>query len=182
MENTQPDLQQPPVVAPQPPPDIIVPPQGKSKKPIVILAVLVLLIIVVATVFFVFYKKGNKSTSDIVPTPTRSIPFPTSIPTLIPTVPADTAIRLNLIKGKVMQIPTTDVTIEYIGASLPNPKCFDCISTTDIALIKKDIKKILSYSCGGIAGKCTDKIIEYKMEVTLENTTDTTAQVIIKKQ
>ena len=181
MENNQPDQQQQPLsVDKQPLPQAVIPYQGKSKKSVIIAAIVVFILLIIITTAVVLYRKEGKSNSIPIPTPSTAVGIPVKTP--IPTVPTDTSIRLNLEKEKVVKIPTTDITIEYIGASLPNPKCFDCISTTDIALIKNSIRKILSYSCGGIAGKCTDKITEYDMEVTLENSTDTAAQVKIKKQ
>ena len=175
MENNVSDQQQqPPTVAPQPAP-FNPTQQGNSKKIIfVAIAALIILIIIFGS-FFVFNNNSN-----VIPTVTPGVKAPIITP--IPTIQSEAPIKMNLTKGKIVTIPTTNVTIEYIGAVLPNPKCFDCITTTDLALVKDDIRKILSYSCGGIAGKCTDKIVEHGLEVFLENSTDSTAQVSITKQ
>lgn len=175
MENNAPDPQQSPVVIPQQPvPNTTS--QRNSKRIILIAIVTCIALIIIFGSFFIYSNNPN-----VTPTVTPGVKAPVITP--VPTIPSSTTpIKMNLIKGKIVTVPTTNVTIEYIGAVLPNPKCFDCITTTDLALVKDDIRKILSYSCGGIAGKCTDKVSEYGLEVTLENSADSTAQVSIKKQ
>ncbi len=174
MENNVSDTNQPtPVVAPQPVP-FDPTKQGKSKIIIWLIVVSIVLIMIIGA-FFVFTNNSN-----VVPTVTPGVK--TTVITPVPTIPSAAPIKMTLTKGKIVTIPTTNITIEYVGASLPNPKCFDCITTTDLALVKDDIRKILSYSCGGIAGICTDKIVEHGLEVSLENSTDSTAQVSITKQ
>lgn len=174
MENNIPDQPQPPVVVDQ---NAISSPtnQKNSKRIILIAIVMCIALIIIFGSFFIYSNNSN-----VAPTVTPGMKAPVITP--VPTIPSAIPIKMSLTKGKIVTVPTTNVTIEYIGAVLPNPKCFDCISTTDLALVKDDIRKILSYSCGGIAGKCTDKVSEYGLEVTLENSTDSTAQVSIKKQ
>ena len=175
MENNIPDQSQSPIVVDQN--AMISPTSQKNTKKIILIAIIVCITLVI--IFGSFFIYSNNS--NVVPTVTPGVKAPVITP--VPTISSSTApIKMSLIKGKVVTVPTTSVTIEYVGAILPDSKCFDCIATTDIALVKDDIRKILSYSCGGIAGKCTDKIIEYGLEVTLENSTDSTAQVSIKKQ
>lgn len=174
MENTIPDTQQQaPIVSSQPAP-FDPTKQGKSKKTILIFVVAIIILIIILGSYVVYSNNGNP-----IPTVTPGIKTPVITP--VPTIPSATPIKMTLIKGKVVAIPTTSVTIEYIGASLPNPKCFDCISTTDIAVIKDNIRKILSYSCGGIAGQCVSSNKEFDIEVTLDSANDATAQVTIKK-
>ena len=181
MENNQPDQQQ--VIPVQPLTQVPPTPPVKPKKSykrigFIILGVTIVLLIIFSMLFFLKYN-NKKSVNVVAPTPKPSSPIvkPTAQVT-----PSNTLIELTLIKGKVIPIPSSDVSIEYIGGSIPNPKCFDCIATTDILLIRKDIQKKLSYSCGGIAGQCISKNTELNLEVTLVNATEAAAQVTIKKQ
>jgi hypothetical protein len=174
MENNVPDVQQQaPIVTSQPAP-FDPTKQGKSKKSILIAIFALIILIIILASFIVYNNNGNP-----IPTVTPGIKTPVITP--VPTIPSATPIKMTLTKGKVVTIPTTDITIEYVGSTLPNPKCFDCVSSTDIAVVKNDIRKILSYSCGGIAGKCIDSYKEFDIEILLENATETTASVKITK-
>lgn len=158
------------------------PGKGKRKISIIIISAILLLLAILLIVIVA----GKKLTI-----PQIMVPTPTLIPTISSRPPSPTVIiptsnnpfmELTLQKGKAIPIPGSDITIEYIGASIPNSKCFDCIETTDIALTKKTIKKTLHFSCGGIAGKCEATLTGFDYEITLENTSETTALVKVRKQ
>ncbi len=174
MENNAPDIQQQNPTTVSQPASFEPTKQGKSKKTILIFVVAIIILIILLGSFVVFSNNGNS-----IPAVTPGIKTPVITP--VPTIPSATAIKMTLTKGKVVTIPTTDITIEYVGSTLPNPKCFDCVSSTDIVVVKNDIRKILSYSCGGIAGKCIDSYKEFDIEILLENATETTASVKITK-
>ena len=163
-------------------------PQVEAPPPVLVdnsrqkrLLIIIGLIIVVAIILFggiVLFMRSNQTSqvNSVTPTPSINSPTITLVPTKVPTI------DMTLEKGKVQTIPGTTITIEYLGANIPNPNCADCSSTTNILLQKGGVDKTLNFLCGGIAGKCLDKLSEFDYEVTLTSGTETTAKVSIKQQ
>jgi hypothetical protein len=182
MDNNQPVT----VVAPATPPvetqpQPVTPPAKKNNK--MLLIILSVLLIVVLVSVFIFLAMSKKNPSKILPTPSPipTIPATTTPPAASPTS-SNPIIELSLTKGVPVAIPNSDVVVVYRGQSASNPKCVDCSTTTDVALVKGKIEQKLSYICGGIAGTCTENLSAYGFNVILEKTTDTTASVKIQKQ
>ena len=166
-------IQQPAAVPPQAP----IPVQKKSKMLIIIITVVFILILIAGAAFVLLRKKEVTTPVDtITPTPVVSVPSVTLVPTV------DSGIEMTLEKGKAVVIPTTIIQIQYIGANVPNPNCMDCSATTNITLQQAGVVKTLNFLCGGLVGKCTDKLTEFGYEVNLQNASETTAKVKIKKQ
>ena len=100
--------------------------------------------------------------------------------TYVPT--QETPIEIILKKGKQVFIPNSEVKIVYVGADIPNPNCIDCSTTTNLVIEKNKIEKNLNYLCGGIAGKCTDKLEGFDYQIELVDISQTSAKVRIVKK
>jgi hypothetical protein len=159
-----------------PPEQMQQPPQTSLSKKVIIIGGIILIVVIVllSVAFYVLRTKGSDQVNSVTPTPVNA-PTITLVPTVIP------SITMTLEKGKSQIIPDTDIKIEYIGANIPNPNCADCSSTTNVTLQKDSISKTLNFLCGGIAGKCLDKLSEFGYEITLTSGTETVATVSIKK-
>ena len=158
-------------------PELMQPQQtSSSNKKIIIIGgiVIVVVMLLLAVAFLITRKNSSPQTSSITPTSVNA-PTITLVPTAVPTI------TMTLEKAKSQVIPGTDIKIEYIGANIPNPNCADCSATTNITLQKSSDSKTLNFLCGGITGKCLDKLSEFGYEVTLTSGTETTAMVSIKK-
>ncbi len=187
MENTtsasQPPLEQPVTSVPQDPvvspPSVLPQDSPKSRKPpAIIIGCIIFILVIILAVAFLFGSANGFSSKKLKPTPSVNIPTITNVPS--PTI--NPFIELTLEKGKTVAIPNSDVTIQYIGASIPNPKCFDCESTTDLILTRKDVQNKLNFTCGGIAGKCTETLSGFALDIVLGEITDKTVNVKIKKK
>lgn len=168
-----------PVSQPGASPELMQQPQQASsgKKMIVVGGiVIVAAVLLLGVAFFILRISSSRVVNSVTPTPSANEPTITLVPTTVP------SITMTLEKGKSQVIPGTDIKIEYIGANIPNPNCADCSSTTNVTVQKATETKTLNFLCGGIAGKCLDKLSEFGYEVTLTSGTETTATVSIKKQ
>lgn len=177
MENDQMPPAQP-VSQPVASPDLMQqPPQASSSKKMIVIGgiVIVVAVLLLGVAFFILRTNSSSQVSSATPTPSTNVPTITLVPTVAP------SITMTLEKGKSQTIPQTDIKIEYIGSNIPNPNCADCSSTTNVTLQKDSVTKTLNFLCGGIAGKCLDKLSEFGYEVTLINGTETTVTVSIKK-
>jgi hypothetical protein len=183
MENNQPVPPVTPTFQPQPIPQAPVPivPPKKNKKLVFIIGGVLLVILLILLAIYFFMKNGGKLPSQITPTPSPAPTVAVPTPTIIPSGASFSA-KLTLIKGKITPVPGTDVTLTYKEGTKPNENCADCIASTTIEILQKQNAKMLSYSCGGIAGDCINlqEGFGYKVELSKE-IDEKTIEVLVTK-
>lgn len=144
-----------------------IPPKKNNKPFFIIVGVLIIVLLILLGAYF-FVQNGGQISSQSNPTPssipTVSIPTPTIAP------PSAFSVTITLIKSKSTPVPGTDLVLTYKEGSKPNENCADCIASTVIELQQNQRKKMLSYSCGGIVGTCTNlqEGFGYKVELSKE--------------
>ena len=138
-----------------------------NKKNILIITfVLVFILLSVIAINFLLSKKGISQKPETTPPITNS--------------PLN-EVTLSLEKGKEVQVQGTDLFLTLTEVFIPNPQCFDCVSSTVILARKGNEKTNLSYSCGGFAGKCTEELTSNGYVIKLKDTKNNSAQVLVKK-
>ena len=105
-----------------------------------------------------------KSDIDISQTP-KIIATITPIPTI-----GEQKIELVLKIGEEIDIPASQYKLRLDSLEGQSENCADCISSTNISVIRNDEETTLIFSCGGFAGTCDSVKTHGELRIELQET------------
>lgn len=145
-----------------------VPTQKPRGKLLVLLIALIVAMIffIVGVVVIVIGRSVNNAESDIDVTQTPKIVATT---TPIPTM-GEQKIELVLRIGEEIDIPASQYKLRLDSLEGQSENCADCISTTNISVIRNDEETTLIFSCGGFAGICDSVKSHGELRIELQET------------
>jgi len=145
-----------------------VPSQKPRGKLLVLLIGLIVIMVffIVGVVATVIGRSVNNVESDIDVSQTPKIVATT---TPIPTM-GEQKIELVLKIGEEIDIPASQYKLRLDSLEGQSENCADCISTTNISVIRNDEETTLIFSCGGFAGTCDSVKSHGELRIELQET------------